>query len=1150
MADLSSEVRLRSVIRGKRLFGAERWQHVMRNSILFPTTAAGGIVLVHPTTIARKQHPIGRGPVTGATSNASEQHDQLQDEAVASADASTSRKEAKQPSGTDASKDAVLSGDTAKGGAGLDGIGNLADVIEGEAYAGSAATDAPALRQPNSHLDAAVLSAQLAEYSTAGLLPDALPQNEHALTNGADIAFSHHDASTASEQPGQAILDAQAVQAQVEALIKSNLDLAAPGTSLADIVAAAAAAASANDDSDEQSSRFSLTTAFGDVPSAGDATPVSVAGGARDKDIEANQEVLPFASAELAGSEPGTSTVDHVDIPIQSDVAIPEANGSARGTKRSRAEVETDQKSQRLHLDDDATARLLKELEAVANAAAAASVAAAPSDVQQTGGSSSSPTSTASGGGDLSYAPVTQHPHLDAVAAAAAASTAGSSNHVHSYQNTFAQYQYPQNHQLAFKEAVRSDSAEATKYEGSRSGSNAPTASDEVRRETSSGMTREEEERAADALLQDIDVVNAADGAATADAANEVQNAIKTDDAEESPVGDLAAAAQAAMGLDNDGNPLPGNEESHRALAEAVKRLSAQHEQAVQQAASAAAAAAAEAAAAAASKAAAAEALYASEPPSGGASASSSTAATAAATSASAATAGSPKVANGSGRSPASRGNGNPPAKRFQCPKCERAFARAFNLNTHLATHDPDPSRSKPYPCPYPSCKSEGGRSFSRKHDLQRHVASVHEFEPEPGINGDPGEINGDTGGLASLGLGTPGKKFRCEACGRSFVRRDACNRHQCTRKRDSRTEDGSAGAEGSISPAPGISPALGISPTPAINTAPAISPAGSSISPAPSVSPAIKSLPREAPRPATVFVSGNPVSLYHSGPAKEIGIKATSASARPSVAATATKLPTPPVAAGASTAASAAGTASAHATGVWQSTTPIRNPTPIPRSAPASSSAPVAATRPATPAVPAAHAAPGHNRAGLPTAPTPPVAPVVEAVATREQAEDDEPPLNAEFSKEVQDIGRQLLAQARAQDRALSSTFRQESASQQQSNPTPSASQAKVPTTEPRQAQQGAGGNASRAVPQNSAAQPPVAAHAAAATPPPAKPIEHAPVPASTTVPAQRPSSTPSTALSAAEQPTPLAAAAQTASNDANGASLFTPSTLKLETA
>ena len=190
---------------------------------------------------------------------------------------------------------------------------------------------------------------------------------------------------------------------------------------------------------------------------------------------------------------------------------------------------------------------------------------------------------------------------------------------------------------------------------------------------------------------------------------------------------DLQAVAQAAMGLDANGNPLPGNEESHRALAEAVKRLSAAQGITL------------------------------------------------------------PNL-NGSndddGSKEDSRGSQDGgPVKRFQCTQCERAFARAYNLNTHLATHDPDPARSKPFPCPYPSCKTDGGRSFSRKHDLQRHVASTHENEPEPGINGT-GDENGarQTGGLASLGLGTPGRKFRCDECGRAFVRRDALKRHQCTK--------------------------------------------------------------------------------------------------------------------------------------------------------------------------------------------------------------------------------------------------------------------------------------------------------------------------------------------------------------------------------
>lgn len=185
---------------------------------------------------------------------------------------------------------------------------------------------------------------------------------------------------------------------------------------------------------------------------------------------------------------------------------------------------------------------------------------------------------------------------------------------------------------------------------------------------------------------------------------------------------DLEAVAQAAMGLDANGNPLPGNEESHRALAEAVKRLSAAQNGTTSNGFSRT------------------EGNYA-------------------------------QVANN---------DPNGPVKRFQCHLCDRAFARAYNLNTHLATHDPDPAKSKPFPCPYPSCKADGGRSFSRKHDLQRHVASTHENEPEPGFDGGVDENGQRIGGLASLGLGTPGRKFRCDDCGRAFVRRDALKRHQC----------------------------------------------------------------------------------------------------------------------------------------------------------------------------------------------------------------------------------------------------------------------------------------------------------------------------------------------------------------------------------
>ncbi len=58
--------------------------------------------------------------------------------------------------------------------------------------------------------------------------------------------------------------------------------------------------------------------------------------------------------------------------------------------------------------------------------------------------------------------------------------------------------------------------------------------------------------------------------------------------------------------------------------------------------------------------------------------------------------------------------------KRFSCTHCSKAFDRAFNLKTHMATHDAE--RDKPYVCPLDGC----GRDFARKHDCQRHVRTVH----------------------------------------------------------------------------------------------------------------------------------------------------------------------------------------------------------------------------------------------------------------------------------------------------------------------------------------------------------------------------------------------------------------------------------------
>ncbi|KAJ3102343.1 hypothetical protein HDU97_000624 [Phlyctochytrium planicorne] len=83
------------------------------------------------------------------------------------------------------------------------------------------------------------------------------------------------------------------------------------------------------------------------------------------------------------------------------------------------------------------------------------------------------------------------------------------------------------------------------------------------------------------------------------------------------------------------------------------------------------------------------------------------------------------------------------PSKVYACPHpgCPRTFTRAFNLKTHIETHDPD--RERKFGC------DKCGARFVRVHDLQRH-ALVHDDV----------------------------RRFGCKGCGRGFTRRDALRRH------------------------------------------------------------------------------------------------------------------------------------------------------------------------------------------------------------------------------------------------------------------------------------------------------------------------------------------------------------------------------------
>ncbi|KAF8514494.1 hypothetical protein JB92DRAFT_3082999 [Gautieria morchelliformis] len=103
------------------------------------------------------------------------------------------------------------------------------------------------------------------------------------------------------------------------------------------------------------------------------------------------------------------------------------------------------------------------------------------------------------------------------------------------------------------------------------------------------------------------------------------------------------------------------------------------------------------------------------------------------------------------------------PRKKYKCSACPRAFARAYNLKTHLQTHDPN--RLKPHTCPHRSC----GRSFSRKHDLGRHLVSIHRDEPSGSLADDKQQVIGVTQGTRGW----------CDGCGAGWVGKPgacACN--------------------------------------------------------------------------------------------------------------------------------------------------------------------------------------------------------------------------------------------------------------------------------------------------------------------------------------------------------------------------------------
>ncbi|KAA8627492.1 hypothetical protein A1F94_011195 [Pyrenophora tritici-repentis] len=96
----------------------------------------------------------------------------------------------------------------------------------------------------------------------------------------------------------------------------------------------------------------------------------------------------------------------------------------------------------------------------------------------------------------------------------------------------------------------------------------------------------------------------------------------------------------------------------------------------------------------------------------------------------------------------------------FHCEICpEKGFARRYNYNQHMLTHDQD--RKKENLCPHPGCD----KRFVRKTDLARHDISVHQKV----------------------------KPYHCTRCSSAFPRKDTLRRHEddgCPRRNEVMTAD------------------------------------------------------------------------------------------------------------------------------------------------------------------------------------------------------------------------------------------------------------------------------------------------------------------------------------------------------------------------